>query len=314
MAAETPSSVMYADFRRFGGIAHRDTAQILLDTSVCIGGRSLKQRIDDRTFLSREIVHADPAQLHPEFFADFTVSAKRIAAKLIAARGGRQAGCSEVIAHYRGAAATCMRDALAEAGIDPMPYANTVRKVMSLHLELESDRALLLVMLFTVTGCLADPREAVETVDAFATAELNATLDTLVTSDGAHNLRETEPDRTRLGLVRLVGGAFRLPIHELSEAPDGTVIGCLPDGDASIADVDVDVSRRHARIWREGDRWLVADLGSTNGTSVVSGADKSVHVVSAGNGPGESLPFELRNSDILCLGATTRFLVMKLSV
>jgi hypothetical protein len=28
------------------------------------------------------------------------------------------------------------------------------------------------------------------------------------------------------------------------------------------------VSRRHAELWREGDRWFLRDLGSTNGTSV----------------------------------------------
>ncbi|WP_204562476.1 FHA domain-containing protein [Collinsella tanakaei] len=305
---------MYTDFRRFGGMAHRDTAQILLDANISIGGKSMTERIADRTFLSREIVHANPHALHPEFFADFTVSAKQIAAKLIAARGGRQTGCSEVIAHYRGAAATCMHDALADAGIDPMPYTNAVRRIMSLHLELESDRALLLIMLFIVTGCLANPRCAVEMIDRFAATELNASLDTLVAPDNAHNLREADPAESRLGLVRLVGGAFRLPIHELSVAPEGTVIGCLPDSDASIADVDVDVSRQHARIWREHGRWFVADLGSTNGTRVISGADKSVNIISAGDGTEASQPFELRNSDILCLGATTRFLVMKLSV
>lgn len=301
---------MYADFRGFGGIAHRDAALILLDGKISIGGKTIEERIGDRTFLSREVVHARPASIPSKLFSDFTVSAKTMTARLIAARGGRQAGCSEVIAHYRGTAATIMRDALDACGIDPMPYGNAVRKVMSLHLERESDRALLLVMLFLVTGCLADPARAIETVGAFAESELSASLDTLVADEAAHGAPASRPAEQRLGLVRIVDGAFRPPIRELSCKPEGTVIGCLPDGPDSIADVDADVSRRHALIWREGDRWFVRDLASTNGTTVISGADRTARRV---DGDEHAEPFEIRNSDILCLGATTRFLVMRLS-
>jgi pSer/pThr/pTyr-binding forkhead associated (FHA) protein len=28
------------------------------------------------------------------------------------------------------------------------------------------------------------------------------------------------------------------------------------------------VSRRHAELWRDGERWLLRDLGSSNGTRV----------------------------------------------
>lgn len=318
MATDTPSSVMYTDLRQFGGIAHRDTATVLFDGSVSIGGKTLSARIDDRTFLSREIVHAKPGSLHPELFSDFPVAAKKITSRLIAARGGGQAGCSEVIAHYRGAAATCMCDALASNDIDAIPYGNVVRKIMSLHLELESDRALLLVMLFVIVGCLADPRAAIDAIDAFAASELATSLDTLVGDEAPRPQATSAAHETRLGLVRLVNGAFRPPIHELSCDPAGTIIGCLPNGPHSIADVDADVSRQHVRIWREDGRWLVTDLNSTNGTRVISGADKSVHIIAGPQAesrePSASEPFELRNSDILCLGSTTRFLVMKLSV
>lgn len=315
---ETPSSVLYTDFRQFGGIAHRDTAQIVLNGSALYGGKPLRQRIDDKTFLSREIVHARPHALPPELFSDFAASAQRLCARLIAAHGGGADGCSKVIAHYRGAAARAMAEALETTGIDAAPYHNMVRKIMSLTIKPESDRALLLVMLFLVTGCLASPAAAISAIDAFANTALSISLDTLVAAHGVTISAPAPSAMPHLGLIRLIDGAFRPPIYRLSTAAEGTVLGCLPSGPSTIADVDPDVSRNHARIWRNGARWFIADLGSTNGTSVISGADKSLHDLASSKGArmqgvDVSEPFEISNSDIICLGATTRFLVMKLA-
>lgn len=52
MMGETPSSAMFGDLRRFCGIAHRDAARLLLNRTALYGGKSLQQRIDDKTFLS----------------------------------------------------------------------------------------------------------------------------------------------------------------------------------------------------------------------------------------------------------------------
>jgi len=76
---------------------------------------------------------------------------------------------------------------------------------------------------------------------------------------------ETEPragDRTgRLWLLDSTG-------HQVERAAeltkDITIIGRRPDCD--IALTGVTVSRRHAQIQRDGDRCLLSDLGSTNGT------------------------------------------------
>ncbi|HYH85672.1 MAG TPA: protein kinase, partial [Pyrinomonadaceae bacterium] len=42
----------------------------------------------------------------------------------------------------------------------------------------------------------------------------------------------------------------------------------FPDIDLSRFDPETKISRRHARVWREGDTFLVEDLGSVNGTVV----------------------------------------------
>lgn len=122
----------------------------------------------------------------------------------------------------------------------------------------------------------------------------------------------------RLGLIRIVGNAAKPPLYPLNEGEGGTVIGSLATGTGAITDVDRDVSRRHARVFAKDGYWYVQGLGSTNGTVLISGADMSQRVVEPPRHtrrPGvEYPPVPLWHSDTICLGATTRFLVMKLAI
>jgi tRNA A-37 threonylcarbamoyl transferase component Bud32 len=68
----------------------------------------------------------------------------------------------------------------------------------------------------------------------------------------------------------------------------------FPDIDLSRFDPETKISRRHARIWREGDTFLLEDLGSVNGTVV----NDAVRL-----GPRQPRP--LASGDRLRLGETT---------
>ena len=66
--------------------------------------------------------------------------------------------------------------------------------------------------------------------------------------------------------------------------------GIFPEIDLTMFDPETKVSRRHARIYRQGEQFLVEDLGSVNGTIVnsVNGGSirlntKSPRVLSAGD-------------------------------
>ncbi|HEV2764025.1 MAG TPA: FHA domain-containing serine/threonine-protein kinase, partial [Pyrinomonadaceae bacterium] len=73
----------------------------------------------------------------------------------------------------------------------------------------------------------------------------------------------------------------------------------FPEVDLSKFDPETKISRRHARIWREGDTFLVEDLGSVNGTVI----NESIRL-------GPRQPRALENGDKLRLGETTlHFLV-----
>lgn len=100
----TPSSYMYSDLRSFGGITNKEAASELLTDRTLCGNGAPRDRINERTFLSRQIVHATPSQVHPEFFADFHQSAQTITSKIVS-NLAKPCAYHEVIEHYGGVAA-----------------------------------------------------------------------------------------------------------------------------------------------------------------------------------------------------------------
>ncbi len=79
-------------------------------------------------------------------------------------------------------------------------------------------------------------------------------------------------------LVVLDSGSRRK--ETISITRDPVVIGRLSSSDVVLADSNV--SRKHAELRREGGRWMVVDLGSTNGT-LVNGKLAREHPLSHGD-------------------------------
>jgi serine/threonine-protein kinase len=71
----------------------------------------------------------------------------------------------------------------------------------------------------------------------------------------------------------------------------------FPEVDLSRFDLETKVSRRHARIWRKGETFLVEDLGSVNGTVVLGRDNDTVRLA-------PHQPRVLENGDKLRLGET----------
>ncbi|HVE56465.1 MAG TPA: protein kinase [Pyrinomonadaceae bacterium] len=72
----------------------------------------------------------------------------------------------------------------------------------------------------------------------------------------------------------------------------------FPEVDLSKYDPQTKISRRHARIWREGNSFLVEDLGSSNGTTLLPSSNDSVRLL-------PHQPHTLTNGDKIRLGDTT---------
>jgi hypothetical protein len=88
---------------------------------------------------------------------------------------------------------------------------------------------------------------------------------------GGAEPRAVESDTAaRMGIVApaelLVLDGSGEPRERISITRDPVVIGRMSNSDVVLADSNV--SRRHAELRRDGGRWVLVDLGSTNGTLV----------------------------------------------
>ncbi|MBE6471435.1 MAG: FHA domain-containing protein [Coriobacteriaceae bacterium] len=311
----SPSSVMYAELKQMG-MSNRDVAAILLDSKRTFGESPLQNRIESRTQLSRSIVHVAPGSVNVGLFRDFRQSVPVLMGDLTAAWCKRNKGDADeaLCARFAGESGLAMQRALATYNLDSTLYRNILLYIQNLELSSEANRALLYLMHFVVTGCTGDPALAARIVEQTSIERF----------DKAFQTPETRFDRSSdapvegqgMGLMRLVAGRMKGAdaFYRLDEGEEGTIIGTFASGPNAINDVDVDVSREHARVYCKHGRWFVVGMGSLNGTMVISGADKSEHVVEPPmrERPVDytPVPVEIFPTDTLCFGATTRFMVL----
>jgi hypothetical protein len=88
--------------------------------------------------------------------------------------------------------------------------------------------------------------------------------DTMVASSAIRHreaLDEVRPPRGARPRAVIVSGGKRLVI-----ADEGSVLGRSRESDIVLEDTNI--SRRHARIFPDGEGWAIEDLGSTNGVRV----------------------------------------------
>ncbi|MGN0071531.1 MAG: FHA domain-containing protein [Atopobiaceae bacterium] len=319
-AMDLPSYTLYADLKAFGRISNRDAALVLLSPNFHSKELPLRSRaMNDRTFLSRDIVHAEPGKYQAEDFADFTRSTQTIETAILTHLGGGESSYQELHEHYAGPAAEAMRQSLAAAGEDGNLYANALSKIAYADQLSDNAKAQLCLMLFIICGCLGKPASAIAIVQDYARNVLELTIRTTETNIGPDFPKAASSTETdvRLGLMRIVNGDAQLPVEELSTDPAGTIIGALATGPRAITNVGFDVSRNHLRIWRENGTWWVKGLGSTNGTTLISGDSRKTYIVEpprAEREPGKDYgPVELSMSDTLCLGTTTQFMVIRIA-
>ncbi|MFL6469004.1 MAG: protein kinase domain-containing protein [Pyrinomonadaceae bacterium] len=105
------------------------------------------------------------------------------------------------------------------------------------------------------------------------------------------------------GTTELAMPAFALQKEENLLGRRDPMSNIFPEVDLSKYDPQTKISRRHARIWKQGDRFLVEDLGSSNGTLLAGGGAAAVRLT-------PHKPQLLASGDRIKLGDTTLYFVV----
>ncbi len=101
-----------------------------------------------------------------------------------------------------------------------------------------------------------------------------------------------------LGTSELEAPAFQIEKDDNLLGRRDPMSNIFPEVDLSKYDPQTKISRRHARIRRSGDSFLVEDLGSSNGTLVISAHKQNIRLA-------PHKPYALTDGDKLKLGDTT---------
>lgn len=308
---QTPCGALFEILKRYGGISHKELASLILSERPLSDGRSPMSRASDRTWVSRFVVHTPVGSVQARYFRDYGVAARRIMDRLRAQRKGALS-CQEVLAMVCGEQGRAMATALDACHQDARLYQNALVRMRDGEGYTVGERAEAAMVLFVAAGCSADVGYAVEYAMNYIRSVLGGQLGTptsrpvRVACGG--ELDDVMDERHTLGVVRIAGGCISSDLYWVDPESDGVEIGALVTGPFDIADVDGDVSARHARIWYddvEGGRWLLQDLESTNGTIVVGGDDGEPTRVA----PGDTA--QIHPGDELHLGATTAFILIE---
>lgn len=302
----TPCGVMFDVFKRSCGIKHNELAEMVLSSRPLSDGRSPKSRTSDRSWVSRFIVHAPAGSLQERYFADYGRAAARVMSRL-RTRGSKVFEPQQILDVVCGDAGQAMDVALAACHQDAHLYRNMLDRIRLSSGTTVGEHAEAALVLFVAVGCSGNVGKAVAyTADYVRSMHVNLMSTPVMSEVAAPGLSSNEAWCPCLGLIRVRDGYVCGTPYWIEPTGEGVTLGALALGESDITDVDSDVSAEHARIWHSDcDGWLVKDLGSSNGTLVVDGADRAENRVQG------NAAVSLHAGDELRLGASTVFAVVE---
>lgn len=318
-ADHTPCSAMFGILKRRGGISYKELAGLILSGKPLSDGRSPVSRVNDRTWVSRFIVHAPVGSLQDRYFCDFGIGALRVVSRL-KSKEGRGMTSRAVLDLVCGRDGLPMQDALAAHRQDVALYRNVLDRLGDGSRFSVDERAEVAMVLFIAAGCTADVRRAVSYTLDFSQSVQGGRLVTPLTASPLSEVLEEEKTsrcggRAHLQLLRVVDGCVAGQPHWIAPSEEGVELGALALAEGAVTDVGPGVSAHHARIWCDADgRWFVEGLGSRNGTLVRSGATRECTVVEPPRDQAEGFerrPVRLRSGDELLLADDTVYIVLE---
>ena len=311
----TPLGALFSILKRTGRISYKDLAALILSEKPMAGGVSPISRVNDRTWISRYLVHAPVESVKSDYFISCEKCAMRIVSRL-----KKHMGNGEIMAMIAGPAGREMLDALTHCGQNIAPYINMLARLDKEDEFRTEERVEIAMVLFVAAALSVNVAEATSRALGFAEKIHGSSVTTpLVTPRsrevGNERTREFAEEPVILGLLRVMDGYVVGSPHWLDPNEGSEIeVGAFATGKGSLSNVAADASRHHARIWHDdAGAWYVEGAGSKNGTVLVSGVDRSEVVVEppADEREGwESVPVALKPGDELMFGKHTRYVVI----
>lgn len=314
----TPCGALFNIMKRYGEISNKELASMILSGKPLADGVSPISRINDRAWLSRFIVHAPVGTIQERYFANFSSSALRVAARLKSGDHKRLSN-DEIMELVIGKKGEEMRKALRTCHQDLSLYENIGERLISDSGYTKSERAEMAVLLLIAAGCTANVRKAADEVISFSHTVHGAGMTSrLVTPDLAQEPSDDATDLTStalsLALFRIENGRLMGEPHWLNPEDASVDIGALSLTDKSINDVRPDVSGSHLRILYEGGKWYAQGLSSKHGTKLIDGVSHAEITIEPPRDDSEENverpKVPIHPGDELILGSDTHFLIM----
>lgn len=314
LTTSTPLGALFSIMKRRAGISYKDLAACILSEKPLAGGVSPINRVNDRTWISRYLVHAPVESIKDDYFVSYEKCAMRIISRLKKRMDNR-----EIMDMIAGQPGKAMTSALETCGQDTAPYRNMLDRLAKDAGLRGEERVEIAMVLFVAAALSASVSRATACALEFTDEIHGTSVETpLITPNSEESngdeLRRLVDEHGTLGLLRVVDGYVVGSPHWLDATrSDDVEVGAFATDAGSISDVAPDVSGHHARIWHEDGTWYVEGLGSKNGTVLVSGADKTETIVEPAAGEREgwtSQPVALQPGDELVFGKSTRYVVI----
>lgn len=317
---ETPCFVVFDFLKREASVNYKDFATVLFNKNAKLGKVPLINRLEDKTFMSRQVVRLRPGEMSKNMFDDFSLSStfawnelKRVAGDEFTSSDERTKLAYKKLVDV---GVPQMNEVLKTYRLKDKAFMNVVIAVANMQQLSLGSKGSLIMLLFVATGCTGDVSYAVDlTIEemnmqgaVMKTAQFNE--DDYTTE----SLKEEDFD-AGLTLFRIKNSVMVTPGHTLYPGEGGTEIGLLPHGNHTIADVEKTVSRSHLQIYKSEDgRWLARGLNSKNGTYKISAGTHEKIVIEqprGKNSEAQNKEVEIMAGDHLVLGHDTEFIVCK---
>lgn len=312
--ALAPLGTFFSAMKRYGGITYKELAALVLTEKPRAKGVSPASRVNDRTWISRYLVHAPADAIKSSYFISCEKCAMRVVSRL--KQRMRDQKIMDFVIRKTG---NDEAESLLACNQNVRPFLNMLARLFREDGGPLEERMEAAMVLLVSAAIYADVPKALSRAMHFIEDTRGPSTSVSLTTPRIirhASVRETPSMREplMLGVVRIKDGCIAdAPRWFDAMRASEIEVGTFSTRPGDLSDVDADVSRHHARIWHDGDSWYVEGLGSTNGTTLISGLDGSRRVVEPPADEREGwtgAPVMLKPADELVFGNSTRYLVI----